>query len=105
MVDTLGVVLIAFSWIAVAILVFFMHLIGRLYEIKFQRRSNYRLFHVPLALFLVAAAYYTVYPLVGGGLHFDFIGLILPDLLFFLAGLVLVVLSYFLLRMMIAGKG
>lgn len=104
--QTIGLLLVLYSWMVAAILIFFLFLIGRLYENKFRQRSNYRLMLVPLVLFLIAAIWYAVAPASSflSGTR-DFVGLAVPDALFLLAGMLLAALCYSLYRIMIARKG
>lgn len=97
--------LVVFSWIIAAILIFFLFLIGRFYEIRFGQKSYYQLMSIPLVLFVAAAVWdaffansYTGDPLL------DFVGAFFPDLLFFAGGLVLIVLCYYLFRTMMGGR-
>lgn len=89
-----------------AILVLFLFLIGRFYEIRFGQRSHFRLLLVPFSLFITAAIWdaffanrHTGNPLL------DFVGALGPDLLFLIGGLVLAALCYSLLRTMMGGRG
>jgi hypothetical protein len=100
-----GSLVVVFSWIIAAILVFFLFLVGRFYEIRFGQKSYYQLMLIPLALFVIAAIWdafftndYTGDPLL------DFVGAFFPDLLFFLGGLVLIILCYYLFRIMMGGR-
>ncbi len=101
----LGSVLILFGWIVAALLVLFLLLIGRFYEIKFGQRAYYQLFWVPL-LFFVAAAMWDVVATRGptGDLFLDFVGKPGPDLLWFFGGVALTGLCYSLYRTMMGGK-
>jgi hypothetical protein len=105
LVQTAGSLLVFYSWVVAAILIFFLFLIGRLYEVKFRQRSYYRLMLLPLVLFLIAAIWYLVAPGASPGMSPDFLGQVVPDLLFFLAGSLLAVLCYSLYRMMVGRKG
>jgi hypothetical protein len=100
-----GSILILLGWVVAAILIFFLYLIGRLYEIKFQQRSHYRLFVIPLVLLLMAAIWDAF---IGNGRTgsplLDFVGEPGPDLLFLLGGVSLIVLCYSLYRTMMGGK-
>ncbi|MGD2040678.1 MAG: hypothetical protein PVH11_07610 [Anaerolineae bacterium] len=105
MIHTFSSILILYSWIVTAILIGFLFLIGRFYELKFGQKSNYQWLLLPLALFVIAALWdaflansYTGDPLL------DFVGAIGPDLLLLLGGLVLLALSYSLYRMMMGRK-
>jgi predicted MPP superfamily phosphohydrolase len=101
----LGSLVVVFSWIIAAILIFFLFLVGRFYEIRFGQKSYYQLMLIPLVLFIAAAIWdaffvnsYTGDPLL------DFVGAFCPDLLFFLGGLVLIILCYYLFRIMMGGR-
>jgi len=101
----LGSLVVVFSWIIAAILIFFLFLVGRFYEIRFGQKSYYQLMLVPLVLFLIAAVWdaflansYTGDPLL------DFVGAFFPDLLFFLGGIILTILCYYLFRIMMGGR-
>jgi len=97
MIQTIGSILVLFSWIIVAALLLFLFLIGRFYEIQFRQRSYYRLFLLPLVLFLAGATWYLFNTQ-------DFVGLPGPDLLFLVGGVVLTDLGYSLYRLMMARK-
>jgi hypothetical protein len=105
LIHTVSAILILYYWILVALLIFFLFLIGRFYEVKFGRRSRYQLFLLPLVLLVVAAVWdaffandHTTHPLL------DFVGAFWPDLLFLVGGLVLTGLCYSLFRTMMAGR-
>jgi len=97
MIQTIGAILVLYGWIAVAILLFFLFLIGRFYEMQFRQRSYYQLFLLPLGLFLAGAIWYVLNTQ-------DFVGVLGPDLLFLIGGLVLIGLGYTLYRIMMARK-
>jgi hypothetical protein len=86
-----------FSWIIVAILLLFLFLIGRFYEMQFRQRSYYQLFLLPLVLFLAGALWYFLSTQ-------DIVGMPGPDLLFLLGGIALIGLGYTLHRLMMARK-
>ena len=101
----LGSLVVVFCWIIAAILIFFLFLVGRFYEIRFGQKSYYQLMLIPLVLFLLAAIWdaflansYTGDPLL------DFVGAFFPDLLFLLGGIILTVLCYYLYRIMMGGR-
>lgn len=101
----LGSLVVVLSWIIAAILVFFLFLVGRFYEIRFGQKSYYQLMLIPLFLFVAAAIWdafftnsYTGDPLL------DFVGAFFPDLILFLGGLVLIILCYYLFRIMMGGR-
>jgi hypothetical protein len=97
MTQTIGSILVLYSWIVVAILLLFLFLIGRFYEMQFRQRSYYQLFTLPLVLFLAGAIWYVFNTQ-------DFVGVPGPDLLFLFGGLVLIGLGYTLYRIMMARK-
>ncbi len=106
MVDTFGSILIVYSWTVASILVFFLFLIGRFYEIRFGQRSYYQLMLVPAGLFVLAAIWdaFIANDNTGNPL-LDFVGALGPDLLFLVGGLILIVLCYSLFRTMMGGRG
>jgi hypothetical protein len=97
MIQTIGSILVLYSWIVAAILLLFLFLIGRFYEMQFRQRSYYQLFLLPLLLFLAGAIWYVFNTQ-------DFVGVVGPDLLFLVGGLVLIGLGYALHRIMLARK-
>jgi len=50
MIQTIGSILVLYSWIVAAILLLFLFLIGRFYEMQFRQRSYYQLFPVAAAV-------------------------------------------------------
>lgn len=101
----LGCAIVLYSWIVAAILLFFLFLIGRFYEIKLGQKSRYQLFFVPLVMLLVAAVWDLF--LAGnetGNPLLDFVGEPGPDLLFLAGGGILIGLCYSLYRTMMGGK-
>jgi hypothetical protein len=93
-------ILLLYSWIIAAVLISFLFLIGRFYEIKFGQKSHYVLLLVPLGCFLGAAVWY----LVAAHKTHDFLGVLGPDLLLLTGGAFLVVISYLLFRTMMGGR-
>ncbi len=106
MIHTLSSILIVYSWIVAAVLIFFLFLIGRFYEIRFGQKSYYQLLLLPLGL-LIAAAVWDAFLANGntGNPLLDFVGEFGSDLLFLVGGLVLVVLCYSLFKTMMRGRG
>lgn len=97
--------LIILCWIMAAILISFLFLIGRFYEIRFGQRSYFQLMLIPLLLFIAAAIWDAVFAnSYTGDPLLDFVGAFFPDLLFFLGGAGLIVLCYYLFRTMMGGK-
>ena len=93
------------GWIIAAILIFFLLLVGRFYEQRFGQKAYYQLMWIPLVLFVAAGIgdafftnEYTGDPLL------DFVGAVYPDLALFLGGVVLIVLCYYLFRIMMGGR-
>jgi len=98
-------ILVLYSSLVVAILISFLFLIGRFYEMKFGQKSGYQLLLLPLLLFLVAGIWdaffansYTGNPLL------DFVGSPGPDVLLLVGGLILIGLCYSLYRTMMGQK-
>lgn len=106
MTHTLGSILIVYSWFVAAILVFFLFLIARFYELRFGQRSYYQLLIIPLSLFVAAAIWdaFFVNDQTGDPL-LDFVGATGPDLLLLVGGLLLLILCYSLYRTMMGGRG
>jgi hypothetical protein len=100
LVHTINSILLLYSSIVAAILISFLLLIGRFYEIKFGQKSHYLLLLVPFGCFLIAAAWYTF----GGPETHDFLGVLVPDLLLLVGGVFLIVISYLLFRTMMGGR-
>jgi len=101
----LSALLVLYCWIAAAVLILFLFLIGRFYERRFGQRSYYRLLLFPFGLFLMAAVWdafvangYTGDPLL------DFVGAQVPDLLWLVGGTTLIVLCYSLYQTMMGGR-
>jgi hypothetical protein len=97
LIQIINSVLTLYNWIVVAILILFLFLIGRFYEIKFGQRSHYQLMMLPLVLFLVAAAWYAI-------ASNDIVGKFPPDILLLVGGLTLVWLCYSLHKTMMGGR-
>lgn len=103
--DMLGSVLMLYSWVVAAILISFLLLIGRFYEIRFLQRSYYQLMLVPIVFFVLAAVgdAFLINDNTGSPL-LDFVGEPWPDLLLLVGGLVLAVFCYSLYRMMMGSR-
>ncbi len=101
----LSSLVVILGWIVAAILIFFLFLIGRFYEIRYGQKAYYQLMLVPLLLFAVAAVWDAFFANgQTGDPLLDFVGGFFPDLLFFLGGAILSILSYYLYRVMIGGR-
>lgn len=90
-------VLTLYNWIVVAILILFLFLIGRFYEIKFGQKSHYTFMLLPPVFFLVAAVWYAV-------ASDDIVGEPVPDILLLVGGLILTWLCYSLYKTMMGGR-
>ncbi len=96
---------ILYCWAVAALLISFLFLIGRFYEIKLRQKSYYQLFLMPFLLFVVAAIWYAFFAHSHTGTHLlDFVGVLGPDLLVAIGGLVLIALGYYLHRSMMGGR-
>lgn len=88
--------LTVYIWFPLAGLLGLMLLVARFYQKQTGERTYYPYFAVPMVLFGVAAAQYASSSQV--------IGLPLPDLLFFLSGVVLIFLCIILYRQMMKNR-
>jgi hypothetical protein len=105
LVPIVNAVLLLYSWIVAAFLILFLLMIGRFYQIRFEHKSHFQYFALPLVCLLGAAIWYGISMLAdSGGTLGDFVGLLWPDLLFLVGGVGLILLSYLLFRMMV-GRG
>lgn len=98
MIRIINSMLILYSWIVAAILILFLLLIGRFYELKFGQMAHYRLMVVPLVCFLAAAVWYAFFA------QGEFVGVVGPDLLLLAGGLSLIGLAYILFKTMMGGR-
>jgi hypothetical protein len=106
LIDAISSILIVYSWVVAASLVFFLFLIARFYEIRFGQKSYYQLFLIPFFFFVIGAVadaflanHYTGNPLL------DFVGHIWSDLFLLGGGVVLIILCYALSKTMMGGRG
>ncbi|MBN1934448.1 MAG: hypothetical protein JW934_07270 [Anaerolineae bacterium] len=98
-------ILTLYAWILGAAVVLFMFYIARFYERKYaelykdasSNRTHYRLFLIPILLFILSALRYALFL---GDLAGDFGG----DLSFFIGGVVLTILGYRLQLKMTGGQ-
>lgn len=91
--------LILYSWIVAVILIVFLFLIGRFYEIKFGQKAYYQWMVVPFVCFLAAAIWYAFF-----APDWEFVGILGADLLYLVGGLGLIGLCYLLFRTMMGGR-
>ena len=105
LIEILSSALIVYSWTVAAVLVFFLFLIGRFYQLRFGQRSYYQLLLLPLLSFVVAAVWDVFFSNdYTGDPGLDFVGSFWSDLLLFVGGLGLIVLCYSLFRLMMGGR-
>jgi hypothetical protein len=93
---TLSLLLMLYTWFALAALTLVLMLIARFFGRSFGVETHYRLFLVPLAGFGVAAVRYTSIDQIAGDM--------LADVVLAAAGLMLIVMSVRLYRQMTAHK-
>lgn len=97
MVHEFGVGLSLYAWVAVAICLAFLYMIARFYEIKSGERSYYQVVLLPAVLFVAGAAWYAMSTQ-------DFMGQVVPDVMYTTGGAVLVVWGAYLIRLMTGGR-
>jgi len=105
LIKVLSSILVLYSSLVASLLLLFLFLIGRFYEVRFGQRSYYQIFIVPLVLYLGAAVWdaffandYTGDPLL------DFVGAWGPNLLWLSGGIALGLLCFTLYRTMMGGR-
>jgi hypothetical protein len=86
-----------YAWVAVAICLAFLFMIARFYEIKSGERSYYQVVSVPAVLFVTGAVWYALSTQ-------DFVGQMVPDLMYATGGAVLIVWGAYLIRLMTGGR-
>jgi hypothetical protein len=87
-----------------AAVVLSLFLIGRFYEVRFGQRSYFQLMLIPLLLFVIAGVWGAVFANHTGDPLMDFVGALVPDLLLFVGGVILIALCYYLYRRMMGGR-
>ncbi len=97
MVKTLIGILNIYSWVVIAITLFFLFMIARFYEKKSGQSTHRHLFILPLILFLLSAIQYLFS-------SYDFAGDVMGDTLLFSGGLILSFLGASLLGLMTRGS-
>ncbi len=90
--------LMTYSWVMIAILLFFLLLIARFYERKAHQKSHYQLFLLPLVFFVLGALRYDFL------FASNFVGDPLGDTLFFTGGVATTILGYHILNLMTGGR-
>jgi len=91
-------VLMLYAWLAAIVLLAFLFLIARFFELKSGERTYFRAFVAPAILFLIAGARYALYP------GPDWLSDAPANLLFCIGGLVALVLGRRLLKLMTGGR-
>ncbi len=86
-----------YVWLGITFLLFLLYQIAHFYQMTTGLRSHYRLFSIPMGLYIAAMLrYLTLDKQVSGD--------VLGDLLFFLGGVSLSLMGYFLLKLMTGGR-
>jgi hypothetical protein len=89
--------LMLYIWLGVSALLVILYRIAHFYQITTGLRSHFRFFLIPATLFITGMVQYLM---VGSG----FTGDVLGDLLFFLGGISLSLIGYYLLKLMTGGR-
>jgi Zn-dependent protease with chaperone function len=93
----INIILTIYTWSVVSILLLFLVSIARFYEKKSGKRSFYQLFLIPAVFFIIATIRYVfISPSIAG----DFFG----DMSRFIGGIILIGVSFYLLKLMIGGR-
>jgi len=85
-----------YTWVGIVALLLLLYRIGHFYQVTTHVQSHYRLFLLPMALFFAGMLRYLAVDIQVAG---DEVG----DLLFFLGGVSLSLIGYFLLKLMTGG--
>ncbi len=85
------------SWVLFCVILLFLALIGRFYESKAYERTLYKLYILPILLYLAAGV---IYAFKGD----DFVGDLWGDALLTLAGLISIGLVEYLFTTMMGGR-
>jgi hypothetical protein len=97
MTDILTRLLTLYIWVGVAALLMLLYRIAHFYQVTTGLRSRYRFFLVPVFMFSAGMLRYLT-------TNIKVAGDILGDLLFFLGGISLSLIGYFLLKLMTGGR-
>ena len=84
-------------WIGISTLLLLINRIARFYQLTTGVRSHYSLFLLPVVLFLGGMIRYLA-------VDSSFAGDVVGDTLFFLGGVCLFLMSYYLLKLMTGGR-
>ena len=86
-----------YIWLGVATLMMLLYRIAHFYQITTGLRSHYRFFLVPMTLFIIGMVRNVTS-------NADISGDVIGDLSFFLGGIALSLIGYYLLRLMTGGR-
>jgi hypothetical protein len=86
-----------YIWIGITVLILLLNRIARFYQMTTGVRSHHRVFLFPVLFFAAATMRYLV-------TDCRFAGDVIGDLLFFVAGICLSFMGYFLLKLMTGGR-
>lgn len=86
-----------YIWVGITFLLFLLYRIAHFYQATTGLHSHYRLFFVPMILFMAGMLRYLV-------IDHGFAGDVVGDLCFFLGGISLSLTGYFLLTLMTGGR-
>jgi hypothetical protein len=89
--------LMLYIWLGVSALLVFLYRIAHFYQVTTGLRSHFRFFLIPATLFIAGTVQYLI---IDNG----FTGDVLGDLLFFLGGISLSLVGYYLLKLMTGGR-
>ena len=95
--SVLAKLLTLFIWTGIAVLILLLNRIARFYQLTTGVRTHYRLFFVPVLFFLAGMLRYIFSDA-------RFAGDVVGDVCFFLGGVSLSLLGYFLLQLMTGGR-
>jgi hypothetical protein len=95
--ELIAKLLTLYFWIGVVGLILLLNRIARFYQVTTGVRSYYRMFLIPVVLFLGGMARYA-------SIDRRIAGDVLGDLLLFLGGISLTLLGYLLLKLMTGGR-
>jgi hypothetical protein len=86
-----------YIWLGIEVLVLLLNRIARFYELTTGIRTHYRLFLFPVGFFFLGMLRYLFSDM-------GFAGDVLGDVFFFLGGVSLALLGYYLLQLMTGGR-
>lgn len=86
-----------YTWTGIVVLILLLNRIAHFYQLTTGVRTYYRLFFVPVAFFLASMVRYVTSDA-------GFAGDVLGDIFFFLGGISLALLGYYLLQLMTGGR-